>query len=142
MKKILLGYLLLLGFAGRAQNVGIGTNTPDPSARLEIFSTTSGFLTPRMTTAQRNAIVSPATGLMLYDTDLNQFMIYNGSTWTPLLSGLSGWMTTGNSSTNPTTNFIGTIDKKDFVIRTFNTEWMRVDTNGAVGIGQIGRAHV
>ena len=46
--------------------VGIGTATPDASAVLDASSITKGFLPPRMTTAQRDAIVSPATGLTIY----------------------------------------------------------------------------
>lgn len=55
----------------------------DPYAVLQADSTTQGFLPPRMTTAQRTAIAggSPTTGLMVYDTDLNQWMGYNGTSW-------------------------------------------------------------
>jgi hypothetical protein len=55
--------------------VGIGTVTPNASSVLDITSTTQGMLTPRMTTAQRTAIASPADGLMVYDTDLKLFII-------------------------------------------------------------------
>ena len=58
---------------------GIGTASPDASASLEISSTARGILLPRMTTAQRTAVASPAVGLLVYDTDLNQWMGYNGS---------------------------------------------------------------
>ena len=50
---------------------GIGTATPDPSAQLEVSSTTKGFLPPRMTTAQRDAIIDPADGLIIYNTTTN-----------------------------------------------------------------------
>lgn len=51
------------------------------SALLNLVSTTRGFLAPRMTTAQRNAISSPATGLMVFDTTVNRVSTYSGSTW-------------------------------------------------------------
>jgi uncharacterized protein (TIGR02145 family) len=51
--------------------IGIGTNTPNANAALELASTSQGMLFPRMTTAQRDAIVSPATGLSIFNTDLN-----------------------------------------------------------------------
>ena len=54
---------------------------PDASAAFEIDSTTQGFLPPRMTTTQRNAISSPATGLQIYNTTTNQDEFYNGSAW-------------------------------------------------------------
>ena len=57
--------------------------TPTPSAILEIVSTTQGLLPPRMTTAQRTAIVSPVGGLMVFDTTAGTMMYYNGITWSP-----------------------------------------------------------
>ena len=64
--------------------IGIGTNSPNASSTMEIASTTKGFLPPRMTTTQKNAIASPATGLMVYDTTLNLISVYNGTTWITL----------------------------------------------------------
>ncbi len=63
-------------------SAGIGTTTPDASAVLELQSTTQGFLPPRMTRAQRNTIVSPAKGLMIYQTNSTPgFYYYNGNGW-------------------------------------------------------------
>lgn len=72
--------------------VGIGTVTPNASSVLDVTSTTQGMLTPRMTTAQRTAIASPADGLMVYDTDLKAFHYYNSSTatWTIINSAATG----------------------------------------------------
>lgn len=57
----------------------------DDSAKLEVTSTTKGFLPPRMTTAQKNAISSPAAGLMVYDTDLNKLCVYT-TAWETITS--------------------------------------------------------
>jgi hypothetical protein len=65
-------------------NVLIGTTTDVASSLLTMQSTTKGFLPPRMTTTQKNAIASPATGLMVYDTTLNLISVYNGTTWISL----------------------------------------------------------
>jgi hypothetical protein len=54
------------------------------SAVLEVSSTTRGFLKPRLTTAQKNAIATPAAGLEIYDTDLNRPCFYNGTSWITL----------------------------------------------------------
>ena len=69
--------------------IGIGTNSPDASAKFEISSTTQGFLPPRMTYAQRQAISSPATGLMIYCTNCGsgQAQVYDGSTWVNMIGG-------------------------------------------------------
>ena len=60
-------------------NVGIGSSTPVVSAKLEVSSTTQGFLFPRMTSAQRTGISSPATGLMVYQTDAEEGVYINKS---------------------------------------------------------------
>jgi hypothetical protein len=65
-------------------NVGIGTPEPDSSAVLDMSSSTKGFLLPRMTIAQRNAIPGPVEGLMVYCTDcgsLGAISIYSGGAW-------------------------------------------------------------
>ena len=59
----------------------IGTSTAIASSKLTIESTTQGFLPPRMTTTQKNAIATPAAGLMVYDTTLNLISYYNGTSW-------------------------------------------------------------
>jgi len=64
--------------------VGINQTTPAASAALDIVSTTKGFLPPRMTTTQRDAISSPATGLVVYNTTDNQWEGWNGSSWSIL----------------------------------------------------------
>jgi hypothetical protein len=83
MKKISLVFLICSIFylSTHAQNVAIGTPTPDASAKLDVTSTTSGFLPPRMTTAQRNAIASPAQGLVIFNTDSQGLEVYTASGW-------------------------------------------------------------
>ncbi len=73
-------------------NVGIGTNSPDPSAQVEIKSNSKGFLPPRMSLIQRNAISNAAIGLILWCTDCGvsgELQIFNGTAWTNILGGAS-----------------------------------------------------
>jgi hypothetical protein len=65
------------GSTGTLSNVA----SPNASAQVQIDSTTQGFLPPRMTTTQKNAIATPAAGLQVYDSTLNQMSYYNGTTW-------------------------------------------------------------
>ena len=70
-----------------AQNVAITDNesyTAHPSAMLDVKSVTKGMLVPRLTTVQREAVSSPATGLLVFDTDEGAFYFYNGTAWVDL----------------------------------------------------------
>jgi hypothetical protein len=69
---------------GQRMSIGKGTSYADASATLELSSTTRGFLPPRMTTTQKNAIASPATGLMVMDITTLKLCVYNGSSWVDL----------------------------------------------------------
>ena len=127
--------LALLGRAGgfaRAQNVSIGTATANNSALLHLESTTLGFLIPRMTDAQMQAITTPATGNMVFDNTYTNFYYYNGTIWTPMVG--SGWSLTGDAGTNASTNFLGTKDAVDLVQKTNGYERMRVFNGGDVGL--------
>lgn len=73
-----------------AQNVGINSDgsAPDGAAMLDVKSTNSGILIPRMTEAQKTSITSPATGLLMYQTDDTPgFYYYNGTGWTLIGTG-------------------------------------------------------
>lgn len=64
--------------------VGIGTNNPQASASLDVASVTTGFLPPRMTTVQKNAIAAPANGLIVFDITLAKLSYFDGATWVNL----------------------------------------------------------
>ena len=102
MKKLLIfAAVIAVSFTTSAQ-VGIGTVTPDASAALDITSTTSGLLPPRMTKVQRDAIATPAAGLIMYCTDCGangELQFYNGTTWVNMVGDtvaeVTGQVTSG-----------------------------------------------
>jgi len=116
-------------------SVGIGTTSPTASALLEVRSMLKGVLIPRMTMAQRDAIISPVAGLLIYQTNaIPGFYYYSGSAWIAVASTTS-WSLTGNSTTNPATNFVGTADAKPLIFKTNMAEAMRILSTGNIGIG-------
>jgi len=87
MKKLFIIFLAAIScHFVNAQSVGIGTNAPNPKALLDISSTTKGVLLPRMTTSQRFDITTPPNGLVVYDTDKNEFYHHDGLGWKALLN--------------------------------------------------------
>lgn len=89
--------LLCLSFFTKAQT-GIGTTMPNASAKLEVAATDKGFLLPRMTSAQRTAITTPANGLLVYQTDGETgFYVNTGTSASPTWTRVTmDWVRTGN----------------------------------------------
>lgn len=90
IKHLIVALALMFSAAAFAQSVGINSDgsTPNASAMLDVKSTNSGILIPRMTATQKGDINSPATGLLVYQTDGTPgFYYYNGSGWTLLGTG-------------------------------------------------------
>lgn len=78
--KIKIVFFLLISFHFCSAQLGMGTNSsPNSSSVLDISSTNKGLLTPRLTNAQRDAILAPAIGLLIYNTDDSDFNSYNGT---------------------------------------------------------------
>ena len=70
--------------------IGINTQTPDPSSAFDITSSSGGILIPRLTNSQKNNISNPATGLMIYQIDLTPgFYFYNGTSWEQLITSVN-----------------------------------------------------
>lgn len=87
MKKVIVILVLITQCA--FSQVGINTITPDTSSALDIVSTQAGILIPRMTQSDRDLIASPATGLLIYQTDnASGFYYYDSTTWVHIRSGV------------------------------------------------------
>lgn len=83
------GLQIISGLTGNANvkiTAPLTTVSSIASAILQVDSTTKGFLPPRMDTTQRNAITSPAKGLILFDTDVNKLFVFSGTTWEEITS--------------------------------------------------------
>ena len=95
--------------------VGIGTTTPYASAALDITATDKGFLMPRLTTAQRMAIVGKAISLQVYDTDLDAVMLHDGSDWNAMGGDVVPFWKSdtngGSYTTNDIVNYNGVLYK-------------------------------
>jgi hypothetical protein len=92
MKKHLLTLVFLTILIGtNAQNVGIGTTSPNASALLDLNSTTRGLLLPRLNNTQMFGIQNPASGLVVFNTNYNELYHYNGASWHSIINS-SYWI--------------------------------------------------
>ena len=124
-KTLLLSLLSILSYCSFSQGVGIGTNTPDQSAALDITSVNKGLLVPRMNTPSVFAILNPAKGLLVYDSLTNQFMVNIGSPAVPnwlAVAANNGWNLSGNAAIDPVTQFVGTTDNQPLRFRVNNIQ--------------------
>jgi hypothetical protein len=107
MKNPLFKILLFISFISQAQ-VGINTTTPDASAMMDVVSNNAGMLIPRLTTIHRDAISLPATSLLIYNSDLNEYQYNFGTPAIPIWVSLETVSTKGQSlkysNTDTTTN--------------------------------------
>ncbi len=81
--------LFILGFSTAKAQVALGTTEPDASAILELDATDRGFLPPRLTSAQRDAIAIPVEGLMIYNTNTKCLQVYDGRFWISACNGVA-----------------------------------------------------
>jgi hypothetical protein len=131
---------------GSVQIGGIESAARQASAIAEVISTTKGFLLPRMTGAQMTAISSPATSLLIYNTDSTGFCYYNGSSWVKIGASTGGgggggvaqsvitdtllnyWRMTGNHVTGGVEKFLGSVNNRSLRFRSNNIERLLLDS--------------
>lgn len=145
----LIACMALLGIGAHAQlsvSSGPVPNTPNTKAILDLTDAAAGkrgLLIPRMTSAQRAAIASPANSLLVYQTDSvgtmpPGFCYYDGTPginqWFHVTWGLS-WKLGGNTNTNPATDFIGTTNAQPLIIETNGVQRAQLTTGAQLQIG-------
>ncbi len=143
-KKIVI--LVLFIFNLSFSQIGIGTTEPSASSALEIKSSNSGLLIPRVSlssTTDTNTITSPATSLLVYNTnnanDVTSGFYYWEGSWKKLSTGTSssssgsGWNLTGN--TVASTDYLGTNNYFPLIFKVNNSQFSRYHPNGGLAIG-------
>lgn len=150
MKKIFFTISIIsASLFGYSQNVGINTTgaLPNASAGLDIDFTNKGLLVPRVPLTSTTDVVTiptPATSLLVYNTNAAMtggalgYWYYDGTQWVPLTPPFptpsNDWRLLGNSGTNVTSNFLGTIDNVSLAFRTNNSERVRILNTGQVAV--------
>ena len=109
MKQIYILFIFLIFSAFGIAQVGINTSSPDANSILDLDSKNKGLLIPRMTTAQRESMVSltPAQGMMVYDTQLDVIFIFYSNKWYALNPWKTEYRTYNNSSAASMTAMFG-----------------------------------
>lgn len=134
MKNLFILLAIFISIVAKSQSVGINADgsTANSSAMLDVKSTTKGFLPPRMDVTQRDAIVSPATGLIIFCSDCGgadgQPQYYNGRSWISMIKSSAVL----NGTTDPN-NTIG--ENGDFYINTSSFQLFGPKSTGSWGAG-------
>ncbi len=154
MKKITYTVLICLSaWTAFAQNIGINATgvNPDASAMLDVSSTNTGLLIPRIALTSKTSaspITAPATSLLIYNTAtagtapnnvVPGFYYWNGSSWVNLMTSTGtsgGWSLSGNAGTDAATNFIGTIDDKQVVFKSNSSNYAQMGSRQTLGLVQ------
>lgn len=131
--------LLCLGLVTQAQlKVGDNPTSIQKSSILELESTRQGLLLPRLADTAAINSLNPPDGMIIFLNSDRSLRLRSQGGWkkiADLSEANSNWSLTGNTGTNPNTNFIGTKDAQPLVIRTNDAERLRVAADGNVGIG-------
>jgi hypothetical protein len=147
MKNLLLSLLVLFCLSDTYGQMGVNTDgsLPHPSAQLDVKSTTKAFYPPRMNTAQKNAIVSPQAGAVVYDITLGGLFTYNGSVWVAgsgltlpysatLNDGSSNLLFIENSSTSTTSASINGKTNSNVASAIIGLAWKQFPSGNTSGI--------
>src|SRR5262245_23541542 len=129
--------LLFLGIVAQAQlKIGDNPTSIQKSSILELESSRQGLLLPRLTDTVAINALNPPDGMIIYLNADNSLRLRSNGAWkkiADMAAANANWSLTGNSGTNPSNNFLGTLDGQPLVIKTNNNEAMRIDASGNIG---------
>lgn len=140
-RKALLILMALVGLsiAANAQlKVGDNPTSIQKSSILELESTRQGLLLPRLADTTAINALNPPDGMIIYLNTDNSLRLRSNGSWkkiADLAAATSNWSLNGNSGTDSTLNFLGTVDGKPLVMKTNNAERLRISSDGNIGIG-------
>src|SRR5882762_9532014 len=140
-QKVLLlsSFFLLSALLTKAQlKVGDNPTNIQKSSILELESSRQGLLLPRLADTVAINALNPPDGMIIYLNTDNSLRLRSNGSWkkiADLAAATSNWSLSGNSGTDSTLNFIGTVDGKPLVMKTNNSERLRINSNGNIGIG-------
>ena len=133
--------ICLVFFATVAQaqlKVGDNPTSIQKSSILELESSRQGLLLPRLADTVAINALTPPDGMIIYLNADKSLRLRSNNSWkkiADLSEASSNWSLSGNAGTDPSSQFIGTLDGQPLVIRTDNQERLRIDENGNIGIG-------
>ena len=140
LKHIFLTVIVLVAYCskGYAQDVLINQNggIPDGSAALEVQSNSKGFLPPRLTTVQANAISSPADGLLIFNLDSACYCYFNGSSWVTLVNSGDTLSTISDNDGDTRIETEPGVDGDSIALYTQGNQVMHLSDIGTVGFGR------
>lgn len=136
---LLLTGFILFSVLGKAQlKVGDNPTSVQKSSILELESTRQGLLLPRLADTAAINLLTPPDGMIIYLIPDKSLRLRSNGSWkkiADLATASSNWSLTGNSGTDTSVNFLGTLDGKPLIMKTNSAEAMRIDENGNIGIG-------
>ena len=133
-------FLFLAVSVSSFAQVGIGTNTADASAALDITSTTSGFLPPRMTEAERVLIDAPVAGLIIWCSNCGtkgELQVYNGTEWTHISGVPVQANTDGKDTTTTVVDLVSSATGRTWMDRNLGATQVATSTTDAASYGDL-----
>ena len=136
---VLSSFLLLTVTLATAQlKIGDNPTNIQKSSVLELESSRQGLLLPRLADTTAINALTPPDGMIIYLTSDKSLRLRSNGSWkkiADLSEAASNWSLTGNTGTDSTLNFIGTVDGRPLIMKTSNAERMRISSTGNIGIG-------